>query len=254
MSSRTHFLNGLQSVRLGAQLMWTNPRLVRWVVAPVLIQMTLLVAMWFWLWGALPQMIGHSISGLGVSEGSWGYFVLYYPVLVALGLVAFVALSYLMYAMTLVMAAPFYSLLAIEGLKICGHQLPRHKGIGSLVVVGFRMLRVSMVKGAFFFAIGFVLALFTLVPLLNLVAAWLALFLMALDSFDYSFEADELGIGDRLAYAKREFVTLCGSSVALSLTVWLPGLTVLIMPLAVLGGAVLYSRSLSVEASKGNLL
>ena len=81
--------------------------------------------------------------------------------------------------------------------------------------------------------------MFLFVPVLNLLAVSAAMLLLAFDSMDYSFETLGWGLRQRLRYLRREWVQWSGMAAGLALTLLLPGLTLLVIPGAVVGAAML---------------
>ncbi len=62
---------------------------------------------------------------------------------------------------------------------------------------------------------------------------------LAFDSLDYSFEALGMGFRERLRYLIKEWSQWFGMATSLALTLLMPGLTLLIIPGAVVGAALI---------------
>lgn len=154
-----------------------------------------------------------------------------YPIWVTLFVFSLFCLVYLSYLVHVILCGPFYTLLAERALK----------DMGKPTVSGFwlslRMVRVSLVKSLFFLFLGLGILLFSLVPVLNVVSVIMVLMILAFDTMDYSFEAMGLGFRQRLRYFINHIPQWVGMAVSLSLTLLIPGLTLLILPGAVVGAA-----------------
>ena len=149
-------------------------------------------------------------------------------------LLAFVALIYLSYLVHVILCGPFYSLLADRALHDLG------KSVKGRFRVTVHAMVASVAKAAIFFVIGVGIFVFSFVPLVNVVGLMMALLILAFDTMDYSFEAMGMGFRARLRYFLRHFPQWLGMAASLALTLMVPGLTLLILPGAVVGAAMIF--------------
>lgn len=171
-----------------------------------------------------------SLSFLG--SGVW-HDLAYYPVLLGAGVVIILATLYAAFLLQILVAIPFFSLLSDRTLVKLGKKPPTDWR------TTVRMIKVGLVKTVVFLGVGVILFVFTWIPILNLVSLFCALLVMAFDLIDYSFENVGMGFRDRLAYLYRERVQWIGMAAGLALTMVIPGLTLLVTPGAVVGGAMI---------------
>jgi CysZ protein len=98
---------------------------------------------------------------------------------------------------------------------------------------------VSLLKTLLLLAVGFILFVFSFLPVLNFFAVGGALMILALDCMDYSLEALGYGFRQRMAYFVKNPAQWLGMSLGLGLTLLVPGLTLLVIPGAVTGAALI---------------
>ncbi|HMN67327.1 MAG TPA: EI24 domain-containing protein [Bdellovibrionales bacterium] len=170
------------------------------------------------------------VGWLGDLTSLWAQ-LLYYPSLILSGLLLFVAIIYLVYAAHAIIAVPFYTHLSEKTLALRGLK----PGAGSAL----GMLRVSLIKGAVFICFGVALFVCSFVPGLNALAIVGTLLLLAFDCNDYALEAMRLNFRERLRYARRTKAQWLGQAAGLGLTLVIPGLTLLVIPGAVVGAALI---------------
>lgn len=188
------------------------------------------------------------ISLVAAVASFWLIFVYYPPLMESLlpsgpsylikplmwlgAILAIVISLYFVYVMHAVLAQPFYSLMAEKALRLRGEQANSDSGF-------WAMLKVSLIKGVLFLVIGLMLLVCSWIPGLNLVTIIGTLMLLAFDCFDYSLEARRWGLRKRIRYVFRHPAQWLGMAAGLALTLVIPGLTLLVIPGAVVGGALI---------------
>ena len=243
MSRANDFSRGVLFWALGWRHIFASRHLLTLAVVPLLIATAgagfLLVA----LWNHLPLWLGDLVlRWIGEGQGFW-HDLLYYPLLISAGLLTFVMSIYTIYILQSLIAIPFYSLLAERTLESM-QKRPKGGGWGRALA----MLKSGAVKSIALLLLGPLLFVLSFVPVLNLLAVSAAMLLLAFDSMDYSFETLGWGLRQRLRYLRREWVQWSGMAAGLALTLLLPGLTLLVIPGAVVGAAMLVKA----ETQPGN--
>lgn len=219
----------------GWKFILQNRKLLVLAMVPFMISMVMAVMSLWLIWVYYPVAMEQMVpSWLKASEG-WRS-VLYEMVLWTVGFVVTLFVFYLLYVLQAVIAMPFYSWLADTTLNLRGY--PRARAPGFL-----SMLRVSLLKGTVFLILGALLLVISFVPGLNVAAIIGTLLLLAFDCFDYSLEALGLGFRERVRYVTRNRAQWAGTAVGLGLTLFLPGLTLLVIPGAVVGAALLLKET-----------
>lgn len=190
------------------------------------------------LWNHLPEWVALLVNKLGLQPGLW-HDVLYYPTLVAMTLLTCVTTVYVFYLLQGLVAVPFYSFLADRTLSGLGKKPNDDRMWNEWARHSLRMLRVSLIKTFVLLVAGVVLFVFQFLPILNFFAAAGVLLILASDCMDYSLEALGLGLRQRLGYFFRYWAQWFGMAAGLALTLLVPGLTLLVIPGAVVGAALI---------------
>jgi len=193
------------------------------------------LAIWL-IWIYYPLLMNSLVmSWLGSIESIW-LAILIKPLIWIGGLVVTLVILYAVYVLHAIVAQPFYSLLAEQALKLEGREASRESRF-------WQMLKVSLLKGLIFLVAGVALFVFSFVPVLNLVAVMATLLLLAFDCMDYSLEARRLGLRQRFRYVFNNKAQWAGMAMGLALTLLLPGLTLLVIPGAVVGAALILKET-----------
>ena len=229
----SEFRSGLMFWWRGWGYLLSNRHLLVYALLPILFAVLFAGGA---MWLVFTQLSGwvHALIGAvgGVAGGFW-YDFIYYPLAVGGGIVVFVATIYVSYVGQKLFAVPFYSLLAEKALVQLGKK-PQTSWANAI-----RMFKSGLVKAVLMLAAGLILFVFSFVPLLNVLAIACALLILATDCMDYSFECMGMGLRQRMAYLWRERVQWAGMAAGLALTLPVPGLTLLVIPGAIVGSAMI---------------
>jgi len=233
---RQEFADGLFYWLKGWRWLWKSRALGFYAILPFLLAMVFFVSV---LWISIHYLsfwTSHFLTFMLPSHELWsGMF--YYPMWITFFLLTFIALVYTAYLVHIVLCGPFYSLLAERALHDLGK---RDKNKFSFSI---HILIASVVKAALFMMIGAMIVLFSFVPLINVIGFALALLILAFDTMDYSFEAMGMNLKERIYYFAHHLPQWFGMAVSLALTLLIPGLTLLILPGAVVGAAMILQPS-----------
>lgn len=233
------FIQGLNAWLIGWKTILTKRQLMVVAMIPFMITFLAAVASTWLIWVYYPIVFAAMTAGLATLMPQMVFDVLYYPMLWAVGLVIVVGILYVVYVLHAVFAMPFYSLLAERTLQLHGkgpenftswRQWSRHM---------VTMLRVSAVKGFILACLGVILFIASFIPVVNIVAVTVTLLLLAFDCMDYSLEAKRMRLRQRIRYVFQHKAQWAGMAVGLALTLLLPGLTLLVIPGAVCGAALI---------------
>jgi len=229
---RNQFAEGLFYWLRGWRWLWRSRALAFYAVLPFLFAMAFFASV---LWIAIHYLSfwTHNFVTMVLPTHETWSGMLYYPMWVTFFLLTFITLVYMAYLIHIILCGPFYSLLAERALHDLGKR-DKNKFSFSL-----RVLIASITKSALFLMIGVMIILFSFVPLINVVGFALALLILAFDTMDYSFEAMGMNLRERLGYFAHHLPQWLGMAVSLALTLLIPGLTLLILPGAVVGAAMI---------------
>lgn len=228
------FRSGLTFWWRGWRFLLSHRGLLAVASTPIVISILTFAGFIWLLWTHLGSWVDQLISLSGLSSGGLWYDLAYYPIIVGGGLIVSIALLYLLFIAHSFIAVPFYSLLADRTLNRMGKRPEGQSWMSAL-----RLFRAGALKSILLILVGLVLFVFSFVPILNLLAMTAAMFLLAFDCMDYAFDGMGFGMKQRLSYLARERAQWAGMATALALTLLIPGLTLLITPGAVVGGALI---------------
>jgi uncharacterized protein involved in cysteine biosynthesis len=228
------FVEGMSFWWKGWRYLVVRRRLLALALAPTLLALIATTLLLLTILSYLPWWMQTLIRyWVGLPDGFW-HNLLYYPLLIGSAFLFLVSSIYVVYVMQGLIAIPFYSMLADRTLEELGKkpQAIRWRHWFALQVRG-------VVKSLVLLMIGVVLLVLSFIPVLNLLALVAAMLILAFDLLDYSFEVLGFDLRTRLRYCRRERAQWAGMATGLALTLLIPGLTLLVTPGAVVGGALL---------------
>jgi len=225
-------------------LLWRNRSLWSWAAAPALIGILL-------FFGVAATAIAYADDLLALwwsapaAEGLWtGFLLLVWTVLYVLLIVVGVAGAYLT-ALLLggVVASPFNDALSIRAEAILAGDAPSPDEVAMWTGFARSIISTAAVTGVYIaFAVP-VLAL-NLVPgigppVATALHAGLAAFFLAVEYADVALARYGLPWREKLALLNANRTMAAGFGLSTSLLLWIPGLNLVVMPIAVVGGTAL---------------
>jgi CysZ protein len=222
----------------GWRHLFRHRKLLVLATLPILISVAAAAGLLWLLWVNLPAWVQLLVGWMTASSG-WVHELLYYPLLVSGALLAFFASVYVIYLSQSLIAVPFYTMLSERTLEQFGKKRGGPRTWREWTIHSWRMLRASLLKFLLLLFIGLILFVFSFVPVLNIFSLSGALMILALDCMDYSLEALGLDFRRRIRYFRRNLAQWLGMAFGLGLTLLIPGLTLLIIPGAVVGAAII---------------
>jgi len=238
------FYHGLKFWLSGWKFIFQNRTLLALAAIPFCIVLLAAGSLGWVLWHLLPGWVQHLIGWIGVAQGAW-HKVLYYPMLASLTLLVFISSLYVIYLLHGLIAIPFYAILADRSLGLLDKKLDDRRMWREWAKNTLRMIRISLLKTLILLLVGIVLFVFSFLPVLNVLAICGALLILASDCMDYTLEALGYGLRQRFAYFFRNWAQWLGMAAGLALTLLVPGLTLLVIPGAVVGAALIVKNERS---------
>lgn len=229
------FFYGFGFVFDGWRVLRQTKGIKRWVVLPWLLNFILFAFGIYYGFAQIQIWVSQAAIFIFGTPDSIYYSLLFYPALIIFWIVFAVLFTYGIYLLAGVMASPFYSVLTEKLIERWRDDSGASQGWGMVLKRAAIMLWVSILRAILLLAVGVLLFFLAFIPGLNLISTFGAFLLLALDSADFSFEALGFGLRQRLDFFRENFVEFCGMASFIGLIAIVPGLMVLIMPLAVLG-------------------
>jgi uncharacterized protein involved in cysteine biosynthesis len=243
-----NFFFGMSAVFRGFLVLASSSKLRNWSLVPFLIAIllgSLITIFGLYLVASSIGAVAIQLSSwLSLSPGSWitaAITLLMWPI-------ALLLLGVLVYVGVRLIVAPFYSILAeisLVELGLCENKPWQGR---QWLKFTLRMLAVSILK-SFIFAIGTaILFVCSLIPLLNLFAAVGFILMLSFDLSDYSFEAMGWGLRRRFHHFRANWPLYSGFAVSLGMLLVIPGMGIITLPAAVIGGSLILQRSISIHS------
>lgn len=228
------FSRGLFLIFSGFQFVINFPKIIRWILVPVIIN---LLIFGFVSNYSLGWSMDLSTGLLDLLYFDWLKWVFYYPIVIMAGGIALVLSVLLSYALATIVNIPFLAHLSLVSIALSGG-----KGIETLTwkewfALNSNMIRASVKKSLVFLGLSVLIFLLSFIPGLNVLSVAFGLFVLAFDAMDYSFENRGMLLSDRWAFLKRHIPFFSGVTLSMGLTLFIPGLTLMIMPFLVVGAA-----------------
>jgi CysZ protein len=227
-------LLGLKSPFVGVKLILAHKELKRLAIIPLLIDLVLFIGVLYAsLFVLMPTLMSSLLTG---ATGFWAS-VVYYGSYALATVILFILSGFLTFALAMVISAPFNALLAERALVILGALPQNQMSVGAWLSQSTRMLLVALIRSLVVLSIAGLMFLLGFIPGLGAVALFVSLFIFATDCADYSLEVLGTSLKDRFRSYRSHFLGFSGFGLSLGLTFLIPGLSFLIMPAAVVGGA-----------------
>lgn len=225
------FFFGFKFIFDGISYLRRNDGLKKWALMPFLLIIALffvgIVSAFFWA----PPLTSWMTERFFDVDSELGAFVIMVLTMLFV-LVLAVLYGYLMYLLVSLISAPFHSILSEKVLV----------RLGAKNTVGFKIsfLLDSIVRVLVLGIVGVLLVLGSfIIPGLNLISAFFLFFMIAYDSADYSLEVLGYSLKQRFRFVKTHLAEFCGMATFVGLTLFVPGLILLLMPAAVTGSTIL---------------
>jgi CysZ protein len=246
ISTLDRFTLGFFAPWRGLALVMAHPELRKYVVIPFVLSIIVFVFGGAWalsiLWTLVPSIGLDVVAWISPTASGWALVALKTLVLLLLWPAILFALIYSLLIITKIVGVPFHTLLAEKVLATEGLlTLPSRGFLGSLRLSA-HMFWVSILKLCVFAVAGVALFLCSLFPVLNLIAAFGGLLLVAFDLCDYAFEAMAMGFSERARFFRKNLMAFAGLAAALGFVFMIPGLNLLMFPAAVAGASDLTRR------------
>jgi CysZ protein len=234
---RLRLSDGLKAIFIAFRVLCRRPRILRWLVPPFLITILLDGLAFYFSYGWLRAGIGSLVSG----DGSMGWLRAALDVIGGVAVLFILGWSFAWLFLTL--TSPFQDFISAEvEQELTGDVGPEPPGLSGF----FRSIAQSLIQAIVFSLLTGAFLVIGLVPLVGplLFFVWTAF------ALGYSFVAIPSGrmahrFSMRVSFARRHRGAVFGLGMAVAGATLMPLVNVLLMPLFVVAGTVLY-----VEAEK----
>jgi CysZ protein len=230
------FFAGMGYATRGFGFVSAHPSLWPWVLAPAVVTLAAAVfggaAAWHWGQRFIDSHVAqHHLLG-------WLIGFLLFIVSIGVAYVAYLAVS-------LVATAPFAGTLSERTEKLATGELVTPEGVGAILRAALRSTWHVTIAVAVWLAVEAVLMVVhwvaaPLTPLVWIGNLYVTALLIAFNAWDLSFARRDARFADKWGALKRHFAESLGFGVAVALLLCVPGLGLLIAPLAAVGGTLMF--------------
>ncbi|MBK7889450.1 MAG: EI24 domain-containing protein [Bdellovibrionales bacterium] len=237
------FFFGLTAVWHGYRAIFNSQRLKLWALLPIVVAVIVFLA--FGTVGLAqiaqwnPIVTTSLLSLVGLEGVAW----LWWFVAIGLWPIWFLLLGLALYLLARLIVAPLYSMLAERTLIETGVRVDEPFRALSWMALTARMAWISLLKTALFAVVGMLLFGFSFIPGLNVLATIGFVHIVAFDICDYSFEAMGWPLAARFRHFRAHWPVFSGFAFGLGVAMLIPGLNLLLLPGAVVGGALIVGRT-----------
>jgi CysZ protein len=242
------FLAGFSYCFHGFRHLWQRPRLWIWAAIPIALMVGLVIGSFLLTFSAVPWLMAHLWAwpggpGLGRALGRTVWIV----VAAVLAFAVFAASVVIFWALSSLFATPFYDMLAEKvEQELLGIEQPPTPWIAIFSDAGQSVSHTLLALVLYGLAVGFV-ALVELMPGIGTVLGTLlgvvvtAMFL-ASEVLDTPLARRRVSFATKIRFQARHFALFQGFGTAAMVLLAVPGVNFLSMPVAVVGGTLLYCR------------
>jgi len=227
----------------GAKLL-THPSLRLFVVIPLTVNILIFGSL---IWLGLSYLTDLMDRWLG-SIPDWLGFIqwILWPLI---GLTLSLMTGYLFTAMALIIASPFNGLLAEKAEElVTGREVPAMEGLGTALMMVPRGIFREIAKLLYYLPMAAFVLLVTFIPVLNTAAPvlWFLLgaWMMSIQFVDYPMDNHQLSFADVKEAVRRRRLSSMGFGGAVALCTGIPLVNFFVVPAAVVGATLLWSKEL----------
>lgn len=231
----SEFFLGLAFWVRGWATLLHRPKLLALALVPVFSSIVLTGVLVIGVILRLPQWARYLTGFVQEAAPLWVQAALYYSIVLGAGFLVIMSFTYVAYLIHALIASPFYSIIAERILLEPGAD--EKANWRDRVRLSWGLFKITLLKAVLYLFLGAVLFLMSFFPGLNAAALFCAWALVAYDCLDFSFEILGLSWRERLRRLFEKRILWMGMSFGLALTLLIPGLTLLVIPGAIVGAA-----------------
>lgn len=230
-----NFFKGFFFVFRGFKELKTRKGLLKWFIAPLIVNLILLTV---FLSTGLGYVDGFVATAMGyITFDGWFFEALKWVLDLLFSLAFIILIVYLVFILSTVISAPFNALMAENILLQDGVISEAPFNAKTWVSFTLKMLWASLIKAMFFLGVAVVAFIVGFMPGLNFFAIFLSLLVIAFDCFDYAFEVMGMNFKQRKMFFSQNLLVGSGMAIFLLVTMIIPGLIIIVLPLGVIGAS-----------------
>lgn len=246
MSKDLNFYHGLMCLPKGVKEILTDFKIFIFTIIPFCIGLLMLYYSFYHGWehsGELVKILLKQYLPEWISEKNYIYKSLFWIANLLAKFIFSLIVICLSFFFIQLISIPFYSLIC-ERILVKRNVFPKRKmDIGTWLRLTIRLFLVSIFRMVIFLFFGIIVFILSFVPGLQFLALVYSGYVMSVDSLDYTLEIYEISLGRRFYIYLSQIGFFMGMVVWLLPTLFIPGLTLIFLPITVVGSAVIFAEN-----------
>ncbi len=245
MHKDLNFYHGLMALPKGVKEILTDLRIFIYVLIPLSIGLAMLYYSFYYGWDYSGEFVKTMLKQYlpeWISEKNYIYKSLFWLANLLAKFIFSLIIICLSFFFVQLLSIPFYSLIC-ERILVKRKVFPnRPLDIATWIRLTLRLFVISLFRMVIFLIIGIFVFIISFVPGLQILALIYSGYVMAVDSLDYTLEIYEVSLGRRFYIYLSHFGFFMGMIIWLLPTLFIPGLTLIFLPITVVGSAVTFAE------------
>jgi CysZ protein len=241
-----NFFKGISCLPKGIKEILSDKRIFIYTLVPMLLSAVVVYFGFYYGWDWTGIYLKKQLSqylGKWISENGY-MFKIIFSMFNFIAKVVFTVLTiYLGFVLVQIISIPFYAL-SCERILMKRNLFPnRNFDLGIWIRLNLRLFIISIIRMIIFMFFGIIVFLISFIPGLQVLAMIYSGYVMGIDSMDYTLEIYEMSLGRRFVLYFQHLGFFMGLAVVLLPSLFIPGLTLILLPIAVVGSAVCFAET-----------
>ncbi len=240
-----NFYQGLMCFPKGLREMFSDSKIFIYSIVPILLGLGVIYFSFYYGWDFSTDIIKKVLKDLfpvWISEKSYIYKTIFWFTNLIAKFVISLALIYISFIIVQIISIPFYTLICERILSKRKVFLKREFELGTWLRLTLRLFVFSLFRMSLFLIFGLIVFVISFIPGLQFLALIYSGYVMAIDCLDYTLEIYEINFARRFGIYFSHFGFFMGITVILLPTMFIPGLTLIFLPITVIGSAVCFAE------------
>lgn len=229
---------------LGLKEILSRPKLILLCMAPLIVDLVLFAIGFTYGTPILHAALDNAMAWIFSSSDTFWFQMAYYPMLILFWLVFLVSLTTSVYLLASVIASPFNALIAENILVHRKLMSPIKMGFVKFIGFSLRMITIAALRAVILIFLSVLVFILSFLPGVNLLSSYFAAVIISFDAADYTLELKNYGLRQRFMTLRTLLPEYLGMGLVVILTLLIPGLVLLLMPVIVSGATIVIGKAL----------
>lgn len=244
-TAKLDFFRGLMCLAKGLKEIFTDYRIFFYTLIPMLIGLLVISLGLYYGWDWSSELLKQQLTeyiGRWVSEKGYIFKIVFW-LFNFIAKILFVILSiFIGFVVIQLVSIPLYTL-SCERVLTKRNVFPKRDfKWGAWIRLTIRLFLISIFRMSIFMLVGLSVFILSFIPGLQFLAVIYSAYVMGLDCIDYTLEIYEMNLGRRFSIYFGNIYFFAGIGITLLPSLFIPGLTLLLLPIAVVGSSVCFAE------------